>query len=486
MKKNLFKNLRLQTYLQLLNTVIPLITTPYVSRKIGADGLGAFSYATSIAAYFTLFAMLGTLNYGVRSIAEVKADADMRSKRFLEIYILQVVTVLLAIFGYCTFLFVNIEKNMMLYLQLITLFGYLFDISWFFQGIEDFRTTVSISMAIRFLSLLAIFIFVNSPDDIYIYTIIMLGSAALLQMTLWLFAGKNLVFVHIKLFDVVKHIKPNLILFVPLIAMTIFHYMDKTMLGSLSTFEQSGYYYNVDKIITIPLGIFTGIGAVMLPKMTSLFRQDEKKACALLNQSLEGVLAIAVPIGLGIFAVSDDFIPLFLGEGYSACILLTKVLAPILIVKGLSNAIRAHYLIPAEKEKVYISSVLVGVIVNVFCNYILIPQYGALGAEIATIIAESVLLIMESVMISDVINFFDLIKKVVFYLIIGLIMLSIIWIVSYRIPAGNTRLIMRVLTGVTSYCTIIILVWKKTNNMLYNVLIDHLKKLLEKRRRDEF
>ena len=486
MKKSLIKNLSLQTFLQILNTIIPLITTPYVSRKIGAPGLGRFSYATSVAAYFTLFAMLGTLNYGVRSIAEVRDDMHARSKRFIEIYFMQVVTVLLASLAYGCFLVVNKDDRVIFALQLITLIGYLFDISWFFQGIEEFRITVSVSMVIRILSLAAIFIFVNSPDDLYIYTIIMLGSAVLWQGGLWFFLRGKVIFDPIKPADVLKHIKPNVVLFIPLIAMTIFHYMDKTMLGLLSTDEQSGYYYNVDKIITIPLGIFTGIGTVMLPKMTFLFRSDEKKARILLGQSVEGVLAVAVPMSLGILAVADDFIPLFLGEEFSACIFLTKVLAPVLIVKGLSNALRAHYLIPAEKERVYILSVVVGVVINICCNYILIPKYDALGAEMATILAEISVLLVELLMISDVISIPGLIKQIIIYVLLGIIMLLTIRFSGMKIESLYIRLVVEMLTGVVVYSGLALLIWKITGNMLYNEMIGHLKRLLLKGRKDEF
>ena len=73
------KNLGLQTAYQILSACMPLITAPYLARRLGAEQLGIFSFTTSVVMYFTLFAMLGTVNYGTRSVAAVKNDRNKRN-----------------------------------------------------------------------------------------------------------------------------------------------------------------------------------------------------------------------------------------------------------------------------------------------------------------------------------------------------------------------------------------------------------------------
>ena len=82
------KNLGYQTIYQILNTCIPLITSPYLARVLGAEKQGIFSYTQSIVNYFTLFAMLGVVNYGTRTIADCGDDRVKRSKTFWNIYFL--------------------------------------------------------------------------------------------------------------------------------------------------------------------------------------------------------------------------------------------------------------------------------------------------------------------------------------------------------------------------------------------------------------
>ena len=323
---------------------------------------------------------------------------------------------------------------------------------------------------------MSIFIFVRSESDLVVYTVIMLGSAALWQICLWFFIRGRLIFVSVGLKDIVKHVRPNIILFIPLIAMTVFHYMDKTMLGLLSSYEQTGYYYNVDKIITIPLGIFTGIGTVMLPKMTYLYLEDKDKANWLFRRSLEGVLLIAVAMSFGIYAVADDFVPIFLGEEYNECVGLVKVIAPVLAVKGLSNAIRVHYLIPAEKEKIYIWSVLIGAVVNIVCNYLMIPMFGALGAEIATILAEGVVLLIELAFILRIVSVSGMIKRCCMYVFTGGVMTLCIKEIGSFVPGIYARLCIMITSGVLIFSIVTLLIWRLTKNELYKELIDRIRR----------
>ena len=59
---------------QILIIVLPLITTPYISRVLGAENIGIYSYTISVATYFILFGSLGIATYGQREIAYIQDD----------------------------------------------------------------------------------------------------------------------------------------------------------------------------------------------------------------------------------------------------------------------------------------------------------------------------------------------------------------------------------------------------------------------------
>ena len=91
-EKSIKKNFLYSTFYQILTMILPLITTPYVSRVLGADGIGTYSYTYSFQTYFAMFAALGVLGYGQREIARNRNDADVRSQLFWEIEAMVVVT----------------------------------------------------------------------------------------------------------------------------------------------------------------------------------------------------------------------------------------------------------------------------------------------------------------------------------------------------------------------------------------------------------
>ena len=228
------KNLSLQTAYQVLSTCMPLITAPYLARKLGAAQLGVFSYTSSIVAYFTLVAMLGTVNYGTRSIASVKDDRKKRNEVFSNIFFLQIIVTLITIVAYVVYLiFLCKENQTIAYIQGIALISCLFNINWLFFGVEDFQITVTRSIIIKILSVVLILLLVNQESDLWLYTLIMLGGTFLSNVILFVYLPKYASFTGVSFDTLKEHIRPNLVLFIPILAMTVYNTMDKTMLGVL-------------------------------------------------------------------------------------------------------------------------------------------------------------------------------------------------------------------------------------------------------------
>ena len=478
---NIKRNLGLQTTYQILSALMPLITAPYLARVLGAGQLGVFSYTSSIVAYFALFAMLGTVNYGTRSIASVKNDIVQRNEVFSSIYILQIITSAVLIAAYsCYVIFFCKQNHLIAALQGITLLSCLLDINWCFFGVEDFKITVTRNIIIKILTVILILLLVKDESDLWIYTMIMLGGTLLSNLILFLYLPRYASLVRIRFDEIKKHIIPNLVLFIPLFAMSVYHTMDKTMLGKMSTFIQSGYYYNSDKIVQIPLLVINGIGTVMLPRMAALLSEGkQKEADDLFVTTLDGVAAISVAIGCGIAAVSKEFVPFFFGPGYDECILITIVFTPILVVKGFSAIARTQYLIPMKMEKEFTLSVIGGAIVNLILNFILIPGYGALGAAISTVIAEFVACILQFLSLKNRdLQLGKLIKKTLLYTVFGLLMIAVVRLVSLIEAGIVVKLLIEVAAGAAFYGLICLLYWKKTNNSFYGIILGIIKKVV--------
>lgn len=235
MKKNIIYNIIYQVLLLL----IPLITVPYVSRVLNADGLGIYTYTYSIVYYFMIIAMLGISKYGNRKIAKTRDNKKEMSKEFFSIYALQIIMSLTMTVFYLIYIFAfDIKYKDIALIQSLYILSSMFDINWFFFGIEKFKLTITRNTIIKVTSLILIFVFVKERSDVWIYTLILSGSTLLSNMILFTFLRKYIEKVKITFSDIKKHIKQCLILFLPVIAVTIYKVMDKNMLGALTQIEE--------------------------------------------------------------------------------------------------------------------------------------------------------------------------------------------------------------------------------------------------------
>ncbi len=413
---------------QILLIILPLITTPYISRVLGSEGLGTYTYTYTIANYFVLAAMLGVKNYGNRSVAAVRDDRKLLSRTFWEIYGLQLLCSLTATAAYVVYVsaFVR-EYQLIAALQGIYVLSGLMDISWLFFGAEQFRVTVMRNIAIRLINLACIFLFVKSRGDLWLYTLIMTLGMVFSQGYLWMYVKRLVDWRRPKLRDLGMHMIPELILFVPIIAVSLYTMMDKVMLGAMSTMRQVGIYEGAYRILSIPTGVITALGTVMLPRMSNLAAKGKvKESERYIYNSMQFAMFLASGMMFGIAGIAEDFVPLFLGEKYHSCVLLIRVMAPTVPFIAWANVIRTQYLIPNHKDKSYIISVMLGAAVNLVVNALLIPRMQALGAVIGTVCAEGSVCISQTVMVRSKLKIARYLKDTGMYFVFGIVMFLVI------------------------------------------------------------
>lgn len=415
--------------------------------------MGIHSYTYSISYYFMLIAMLGLNNYGNRSIAKVRDNKDELSKTFWSIYLLQFIVSTLMVITYLIYIILfNIRYKQIAVIQIFYVISSIFDINWFFFGLEKFKITIIRNTIIKIISLVSIFLFVRNSDDLWVYTLILSGSTFLSQIILWPYMKKYVNFTKIKIIDILKHLKPCLILFIPVIAVSIYKIMDKIMLGNMASIVEVGYYENAVKIIDVPKCIITSLGTVMLPRMSNMIAKgEEEKIKMYIGKSLQVIMFLALPITMGLIAISDDFILIFLGNNFTKTGTLIKYLAISLIFLSWANVIRTQYLIPKERDKDYIISVILGAIVNLVMNIILIPRYASIGACYGTICAELIVMLYQTYKVKNELNISVYIKNIMIFVINSLIMFIIVDLLNYIPMSIYYRLILQVIIGIIIY-----------------------------------
>lgn len=473
MNSQLKKNLIYNVLYQILLLVLPFITVPYVSRVLGVDGIGIYSYTYSVVNYFMLVAMLGINNYGNRTIAKVRDNKDKLSKTFYSIYSIQFIMSILMIMLYLLYIVVfDVKYKSIAQLQIICLLSNMLDINWFFFGLEKFKLTVTRSTIVKIVSLIFIFLFVKQESDLWKYVLILSCSSLFSQLFLFTFLKKEINFIKITISDVLVHIKPILVLFIPVIAISVYKIMDKIMLGNMSVINEVGYYEQAEKIISIPLGIITALGTVMLPRISNLVQNKrDDQVRKYIHKSISFMMFLAFPICFGLISISKEFVLAFLGNGFMKSSVLLSYLSVTIVFLSFANVIRTEYLIPREMDNIYIVSVGLGAVINFVINLLLIPHLSSVGACIGTIAAEFIVMFYQIMAIRKELPVKDYILNSIPYFIKSFIMFIIIYLFNYINISNMIRLVLQVLLG----CFIYFLL-----NIKYVLSIVDIKKYMRK------
>ena len=394
MGQSIKNNFLLNLSTTITGLLFPLITFPYASRILMADGIGQVQFFQSIIDYVSLCTALGIPLYAVREIARIRDNKELRSRTTIEILLLHAI---LTLVGYIVVFILaktvaKIEIDASLFFLLsTTLFFNTIGVAWFYQAIEDFKYITLRSLFVRILSLVALFIFVKTKQDLFYYAgILVIGTVGnnifnFFRLRKYIKLSKG----EFKRLNLLRHLIPALKIFILNLVISIYVNLDSVMLGFLKNEESVGYYAAATRLTKAILGIVSSLGAVLLPRFSNMITNGQKEEFQLLaNKAASFTIALSLPMSVGLIFMAAPIIHIFCGNGFEPSILTLKLVAPIVLFIGLSGIIGMQILYPQGREKYVIISTMVGACINLLINYLLIPQYGQYGAALGTVIAE--------------------------------------------------------------------------------------------------
>lgn len=468
----IFKNYFYNLSYQILVLVVPLITTPYVSRILGAKCVGIYSYTNSIVQYFILFGCIGLSLYGQREIAYVQNDFEKRSHVFWELIFLRLITVSLALILFFLTCVSNKKYGSIFFIMVLDILAAMIDISWFFQGIEDFKKIVIRNFIIKVVGVILIFCCVKSAADLKIYVFCHSGTLLLGNLSMWFYMPKLVSKICIKELKIAGHLKNTIILFIPQIATSVYTILDKTMIGFLTGVEEEvAYYEQGQKIVKLVMMTVTSLGTVMLPRIANLYNEkkyDEIKKY--MEKSFGFSFFLSFPMMFGLISISRIVVPWFFGGGYERVVPNMMTIAPILVMISFSNIIGTQYLLPIGRQKEYTISVIIGCIVNFVMNLIFIPFFKSIGAAIASVIAETSVTSIQIYFTKRDFDYKLILKNNIRYISAAVIMFFAVFSLSIKISASITSTIICVLFGALVYICVLLLLKDQKILEIYKII----------------
>ncbi|MCH4057132.1 MAG: flippase [Lactobacillaceae bacterium] len=448
----LVKNYLYNVFYQVFVLLVPFITLPYISRVLKSTGVGIQSFTNSNTQYFILIGSIGVALYGNRQIAYYRDDKEKTSQIFWEIFLMRAVTILVALGMFFIFLNTQHQYHSAYLMQSILIVAAAFDISWFFMGIENFKVTVLRNILVKLISLICIFVFVKTKDDLNLYIAILSISQLLGNLTLFPYLRHYVKLPKLRSLRIWRHFKPSLILFVPQIATQLYLVLNKTMVGQMVSVEAAGFYDSSDKIVKMLLAVVTATGTVMLPHVANTFAKGQmEQVKQYLYTSFDFVSAISIPLMFGVAAVAPKFTRLFFGKGFDPVGPLMMIEAIVILVIAWSNVLGVQYLLPTGHNKEYTVSVTIGAVVNLVLNVPLIICLGANGAMISTVISEISVTAYQLYVTRKELRISLLFKDIWKYLVPGLIMALVVWQLGASMSTKIITVVVQVVIGGVIY-----------------------------------
>ena len=392
MQKSLAKNSIYNIIYTVANILFPFVISIYVSRILLPVGVGKVASAQNIASYFVTLAALGLPSYGVREFAKVRDNKAERDKLFTELLVLNIISTTLAVVGFFVLVFINAGFNgeWVLYgaCGLAIFFNYL-NIDWMYNGLEEYGYITGRSLAIKGISLLALFLFVKTRQDYVAYALI--SSLA---------TGGNYIFnvIHARKFvkirlsgiKLIKHLKPVLLIACIIFLSTIYNKIDVTMLNMMATDESVGYYSYAQKTVNMVLTMANAVTAALLPRLSYYYENDREGFYRLLDKGFQILCLMTLPLAVGMALVAEQTVQFLYGEAFAPAALTIQLMCPLILIKGFGDLFCYQLVYSTKSEKIILPAAASASIINVITNAALIPTLLQNGAVVASVISEFV------------------------------------------------------------------------------------------------
>lgn len=432
---SLKKNSIYNTLLNVCNVIYPLVTAPYLARVLDPDGIGLFNFATTYANYFALVAVLGIPIYGIREVAKVREDKEALNNVVSELITISLISTIVVTAVYLlTLLIINkLHESFILFLVAgIVIYLAPLRINWYYQGVEKFGFITARTLIIRVLSIVSLFVFVKSKGDVVIFVLIYVLGTVIGDFWNYLKLRGDGIKPRIKLSGLQNHMRPVLLLFTSSVAISIYTVLDTVMLGFMSDYAEVGYYNSASHMSKAIVTFVTSISAVLVPRVSYYFKKGlNDEIDSLIEKSFSFLSFIALPCAIGLFCIAPIFVPLFLGEGFRGSIVPLQILSFLVLSIGLNNFLGTQVLVGLGKDSHFMKAVIIGAIANFAMNGMLIPYFGANGASVSSLIAETIIALVMVIMVKKHTFFrIKLNKEMLLSLLFSLCFIPITYIVS--------------------------------------------------------
>lgn len=397
MTPTLRANLGYSMLLTAANYLFPLVVYMHISRVLGVANIGLVGFVDSVTVYFILFSMMGISVLGMKAISQARGDTQKLAETFRSLLALHAsfTLVVLAAMIAATFLVDELRANWQLMcVGMCKLVFNVFLVEWLFTGLERFRFIAMRTLIVKGLYAGAVFMLVQNPDDTLTYYVLTMLVVAALAVINMMCARHTVRATGLRL-HIRQFVRPFFSLGLYSVVTASYATFNMAFLGFVANDESVGYFSTAAKIVSLVAVVFTAYISVVAPRASRLLAQgDNIRFRSLAVKSVWAILAIGIPVAVVAFALAPQLVEFLSGPGYQGAVAPLRILAPALIIIGMSQLINVQILVPLGQENRVALASAVGFAVCLAVNILFTPRLSELGAAIAWVAGECTTLIL--------------------------------------------------------------------------------------------
>lgn len=385
--------------LQIFNTIIPLLTLPYVTRILEASQYGVFSIALNIVGYLQVCIEYGFGMSATRETALIGNDKKKLSLIFSSVLFARLFLFFLSFLFVVVYIGLNDFNRVHSYSLLILLSGLVgicFQQNWLFQGLQEMKYISIINIVSRIVSVVSIFVFVKDRNDLLLYCFFY-SISPVLSGFLSFFIAKvkfGMIIVLVSKQRIFLELKKGWYVFTTSLSSKVFGAIGITFLGMMADNSIVGVYSAIQKIPVLMMFMWTPISQIIFPivskRMELSFIVGERFVRDLRRKILPFFILMSIVVGL----FSKNIVFIAFGPNYSSYYYWILPLLFWIILSINNNFLGIQILLASGHDKEYGISFQFGVVVTIISNLLLVKFYGGNGASVAPAISEFILSLM--------------------------------------------------------------------------------------------
>lgn len=390
--KKIIKNLFSLSVAEFASKGLQAVFYLYLARVLGTEGLGSIGFAQSFTAYFILFVKVGFDTVGTRAVAQnperirkiVNVILSIRTILAFTVFSILVITVYFFT-DYISLQEFSSTDKLIIIIAGLNIFSFAYLLNWVYIGIERMKVVAIRTVMVSLTNVAGILLFVKESDDVLIAISIMAASNLLTSVYLYFYYRKE--FGDAKWeYDKKewkKLSKASVSIGLTFLIITIYNNLDVTMIRMIIGKSETGIYEAAHRMMLLTV-ILSGI------VQNAFFPQISRLKDFELDITLERFSRILYWIGFSVAAfyfVFADYLTILITDSFEGSVLVLKIMSLTIAVMFINISFFSPLVAWGYENKVFWGN-LTGLAFNLILNILLIPDYGAVGAAVATISTE--------------------------------------------------------------------------------------------------